>query len=84
LVLAGAEQTLAEHKPRLILASHGTDRAALMLEQLQRLGYHLAGWDNTGTWRVMTTAEQMGNNNCIASVEASDIEREPAQAEVMS
>ncbi|MEM6560824.1 MAG: FkbM family methyltransferase [Planctomycetota bacterium] len=84
LVLAGAEQTLAEHKPRLILASHGTDRAALMLEQLQRLGYHLAGWDNTGTWRVMTTAEQMGNNNCIASVEASDIEREPAHAEVMS
>ncbi|MEM8874608.1 MAG: FkbM family methyltransferase [Planctomycetota bacterium] len=82
LVLAGAEQTLAEHKPRLILASHGAGRAALMLAQLQRLGYHLAGWDDHGTWRLMETAEQMGNNNCIASVERADIETEPAHANV--
>jgi FkbM family methyltransferase len=78
LVLLGAQQTLAKHHPRLILAMHGQDRAETSLSLLTDLGYHVAGWARSGdafTWRTFRPGEAsaMADNNCVASTDEADV-----------
>ena len=84
LVLEGARETLANHRPRLILAAHGTARARQMLELLADLGYHAAGWHPDGRWGPLTPAdaETLGDNNCIASPDEADVAGEPEPIEL--
>jgi FkbM family methyltransferase len=78
LVLAGALQTLRRHRPRLILAAHGTDRAETLLELLARVDYHAAGRADD-TWRLLRPgdAARLTNNNFIASADVEDVAIEP-------
>jgi FkbM family methyltransferase len=86
LVLAGAIRTLGKHRPRLILAMHGSDRARRVLNLLEAEGYFTGGWVRSGApgsaeeWRCLAPqdAPQMSNNNCIASAHQTDIATEPA------
>ncbi len=79
LVLEGGRGVLAEHRPRLILAMHGQDRAEQSLRLLTDLGYHVFGWQQTGnamTWTRFRPgdAAAMGDNNCVASTDVADVE----------
>lgn len=78
IVLRGATATLAEHRPRLILAMHGRDRAKLVLDLLGEVGYHAYGWvrsEGDLRWSALAPddAERMADNNCIASVHEADV-----------
>lgn len=84
LVLAGAMRTLREHRPRLILAMHGADRARNVLELLERAGYTAGGWVHghvgaPAQWTRLKPedAPRMADNNCIASADDTDIATEP-------
>ena len=85
LVLEGAGRTLRKHQPRLILAMHGAERARSVLAFLDKSGYIAGGWiresegAKSSRWARLRPedAPRMANNNCIASMDAGDVEAEP-------
>ena len=84
LVLAGAARTLREHRPRLIVAMHGAERARNVLRLLDGAGYATAGWIRSGSgerpaWVRLSpdNADAMADNNCVASCDPSDLAGEP-------
>lgn len=75
-VLAGGEQTLRRHHPRLAIALHGVDKAAGTIALLSDLGYTCAGPvhdrdDGAPTWRALRAedAPRLANNNIVAAFE---------------
>jgi len=85
LVLSGAARTLREHRPRLILAAHGAERAQSVLALLREAGYVAGGWlrgaggARSSTWSRLRPedAPRMADNNFIASTDDADIALEP-------
>ncbi|MEM1010730.1 MAG: FkbM family methyltransferase [Planctomycetota bacterium] len=78
LVLAGGRETFATHKPRLILAMHGKDRAEESLSLLADVGYHVAGWvgkDAERQWQMFRPGDAalMSDNNCVAAFDEADV-----------
>lgn len=90
LVLAGAQRVLGEFRPRLILAMHGAQRAARVIALLEERGYGCGGWicasggGRKMEWRRLAPAHanDMANNNCIASADEADLATEPALLEL--
>jgi len=74
-VLAGALRTLRDHRPRLAIALHGTDKAEGTIRLLNEAGYTCAGdtkaADGTRVWRELRAedAARVGNNNIVAAFE---------------
>lgn len=86
LVLRGAVRLLAEHRPRLILAMHGPDRARGVIGFLAGHGYKVAGWQETRgvpRWGIVVPekAASLADNNCIASADEGDL-GEPGEMEL--
>lgn len=86
LVLRGAARVLREIRPRLILAMHGPDRAASVIEFLATHNYRVAGWravDGQPCWGIVKPGEatDLVDNNCIAGVNEIDL-TEPTAMEI--
>ncbi len=87
LVLGGATRTLREFRPRLILATHGTERGNEMLQTLHEADYAVAGWcrgEGGPVWRRLSPGDagQMADNNCCAAPDAEDLEETPPVLEL--
>lgn len=72
IVLRGARRTLQERRPRLIIATHGADRLAAVVELLAPLGYACHGLHADGAWRPIGRLEDLVDNNIAASVDSAD------------
>ncbi|HRQ76462.1 MAG TPA: FkbM family methyltransferase [Phycisphaerales bacterium] len=82
-VLAGARQTLRQHKPRLYIALHGEDKARGTIELLDELGYATFGLVKDPGGMVhrqlhAADAPNLGDNNIVASMNPDDV-REPIE-----
>ncbi len=77
-VLTGARETLERHKPRLLIALHGPDRAAAVLRILQPLGYHCFGFmegDNQPRYGLLELARvgALTDNNILCSTDPDEL-----------
>lgn len=77
-VLTGARETLERHKPRLLIATHGADRAAAVLRILQPLGYHCFGFmegDNQPRYGLLELARvgALTDNNILCSTDPDEL-----------
>ena len=83
LVFAGAAGTLREHRPRLVIATHGPDKVAATIGVLEPLGYQVWGYAADGGGEVyrrlgVADADGLADNNLIASTDEADV-REPIE-----
>ncbi len=79
LVLAGAAETLRAARPRLVIATHGPDKVRRVIELLTPAGYFVYGYVRDGSGEVYrrleaADAEQLADNNLVASTDVSDVE----------
>lgn len=84
MVLEGARDTLATHRPRLAVATHGPERASGAIALLKDLGYTSYGFvkdDGGQRYAPLDPADgaRLANNNFVSSMIAEDV-REPLVA----
>lgn len=82
IVLEGARQTLEQHAPHIVIATHGQEPAEGCFRLLDPLGYALYGWvpssQKGGTYQRLTfeNMARLADNNIIASRDHARLEPE--------